>query len=326
MRIPLSTGILLLVACGETKQAVPSPTQLIAGMVPISGGTVRLGAISHDAIPGFENPGLPGLPSNDKGPQGPPLDAQGKPITGQVLRNSPHNIPLAPILVQVSPFWIDQTEVTRTAYLDFVRATGYPPPFINESWAVEGWNWSGDQFPEGTGNHPVVLVNWYDARAFCTWAKKRLPTESEWQLAALGPAETERVFPWGNSYDPQALNHGTITAPNFDDSDGFYTTSPVGSFPTGASPEGVLDLFGNAWEWTADFRVESWDALLGKRIDGQIHDPHTKSIGHYVSVRGGSYFFDLRPNPAGERNAFLPELRRKTSGFRCASDKAPNPN
>jgi formylglycine-generating enzyme required for sulfatase activity len=150
-----------------------------------------------------------------------------------------------------------------------------------------------------------------------------MPTESEWQLAALGPAEEERIFPWGNDYDPMALNHGTIQPPNFDDSDGFYTTSPVGSFPKGASPEGILDLFGNAWEWTADFRIEDWKDLLGERVQGRIQDPHTEAIGHYVSVRGGSYFFDLRPNPAGERNAFLPELRRKTSGFRCASSSKP---
>jgi iron(II)-dependent oxidoreductase len=241
----------------------------------------------------------------------------------KVRRNSPHNTPLAPILVEVSPFWMDQTEVTRSAYALFIKDTGFPSPRVNESWAIDGWNWSGHRFPEGTGDHPVVLVNWYDARAYCRWAGKRMPTESEWQLAALGPAEEERIFPWGNDYDPMALNHGTIQPPNFDDSDGFYTTSPVGSFPKGASPEGILDLFGNAWEWTADFRIEDWKDLLGERVQGRIQDPHTEAIGHYVSVRGGSYFFDLRPNPAGERNAFLPELRRKTSGFRCASSSKP---
>jgi formylglycine-generating enzyme required for sulfatase activity len=316
----LSLGFLLL-ACGGAEPI--APLKLIGGMVAIPGGTVRLGAIAHDPILGFERLDPSGLPKNGKGPQGPPLDANGKPMIGQILRNSPHNIPLEAILVSVSPFWMEQTEVTRNAYAKFIRDTGYPAPFVNESWAIDGWNWRGAHYPEGTGEHPVVLVNWYDARAYCTWAGRRLPTESEWQLAALGPAESERVFPWGNTYNPNALNHGTILPPNFDDSDGYTTTSPVGAFPLGASPEGVLDLFGNAWEWTADFRVESWDALLGEQVNGQIQDPHTPSIGHYVSVRGGSYFFDLRPNPAGERNAFLPELRRKTSGFRCVAETAP---
>lgn len=323
MRLPVNIGLALtLTACGKPAPVEPT-LNLVAGMVPIDEGVVRLGAASHAAVDGFKNPGHPGHPGDDDGPKGPPLDATGKPIQNQVLRNTPHNSPLAPILVGVDSFWIDQTEVTRIAYAEFISDTGYPAPFVNELWARDGWNWQGASFPEGTGKHPVVLVNWYDARAYCTWANKRLPTEAEWQLAALGPAENERIFPWGDDYNEAALNHGTIAPPNFDDSDGYYLTAPVGQFPSGASPEGALDLFGNAWEWTADFRLKSWDELLGERINDQVQNPHTPVIGHYVSVRGGSYFFDLRPNPAAERNAFLPELRRKTSGFRCVSNSRP---
>jgi len=218
--------------------------------------------------------------------------------------------------VQVEGFWIDRTEVTRAAYREFLIATGYRPPYVDEEWAEDGWNWSGADFPPGTGEHPVVLVSWYDARAYCSWADKRLPSEAEWQLASLGT--DGRTFPWGDEYDADKLNHGKMEEPNFDDSDGWLYTSPVGSYPTGAGPNGLEDSFGNAWEFTEDARVDTWNQYSFSRTIGGIRDVTAPGPGLYVAVRGGAYFFDLRPNPAGERNHFLPELRRKTSGFRCA--------
>ena len=325
MRLSLVAAGLL--ACSSSDPSVDGPAiavgEAVAGMLPVPGGAVRLGAVVHPPAEGFSPPPSPNL--HGPAPKGPPLDAQGRPQKHPAPTNSLHNAHSETIDVQVSAFWMDTTEVTRSAYAQFLEATGYPPPFVDEEWAREGWNWSGTDYPEGTGDHPVVLVNWYDARSYCNWASKRLPTEAEWQLAALGPAEAERIYPWGNTYDPEALNHGMVAPPNFDDSDGYLTTSPVGAFPKGAGPYGHLDLFGNAWEYTADFRLSSWDQLLGDRSGETIRDPHTPPIGHYVSVRGGSYFFDLRPNPGSERNAFLPELRRKTSGFRCVRSEPPEP-
>ncbi len=232
--------------------------------------------------------------------------------------------PLEPRDVWVSAYWIDRTEVTQRNYARFLQETGYRPPFVDEPWAEDGWSWDGPDAPAATADHPVVLVNWFDAREFCAWAGKRLPTEAEWQLAAIGGAAEERLFPWGDEYDGDKLNHGTIDPPNYDDSDGYARTSPVGSFPAGASRQGLLDAFGNAWEWTADLRVAAWGDMLGERERSprgeRIRDPHTGLLGLYAAVRGGAYFYDLRPNPAGERSAFLTELRRKSSGFRCAKD------
>jgi formylglycine-generating enzyme required for sulfatase activity len=237
------------------------------------------------------------------------------------LSRSPVPDPLDPArIVEVPPFWIDLTEVTQAQYAEFLADTGYRPPYVDEEWAGDGWDWDGATPPADTRDHPVVLVNWHDARAYCGWAGKRLPTESEWQLAVLGPADDERPWPWGNDYDPARLNHGTLLPPNYDDSDGYERTSPVGSFPRGASRYGLQDGFGNAWEWTADHRVGTWDQILGERRGDTIVDPHTAPSGLYAAVRGGAYFFDFRPNPAGERSAFLDELRRKSSGFRCARD------
>lgn len=236
--------------------------------------------------------------------------------------------PLDPRDVDVSAFLIDRTEVTQAHYAEFLGATGYRPPYVDEPWAADGWSWDGATAPRATADHPVVLVNWFDARAYCAWADKRLPTEAEWQLAVLGPADAERAYPWGDEYDGSLLNHGTIEPPNYDDSDGYARTAPVGSFPAGASRHGLLDAFGNAWEWTADVRVSTWDDVLGARVQApqgtqggdHIVDPHTSEVGLYAAVRGGAYFFDLRPNPAGERSGFVMELRRKSSGFRCARD------
>jgi formylglycine-generating enzyme required for sulfatase activity len=225
--------------------------------------------------------------------------------------------------VWVDAFWMDQTEVTRAAYSRFIEASGYRPPHVSEDWAADGWNWTGSTPPPDTTDHPVVLVSWYDAREYCAWAGKRLPSEAEWQLAALGPWGQSLDYPWGNTYDNARLNHGQMAPPNFDDSDGYLTTSPVGRFPSGASPFGALDMFGNAWEYTADLRVDTWSLMTAIEASTRAHPDGKRAVrvpepGLYAAVRGGSYFFDLRPNPGGERNRFLTEIRRKTSGFRCA--------
>jgi formylglycine-generating enzyme required for sulfatase activity len=226
-----------------------------------------------------------------------------------------------PVPVQVSGFFIDATEVTRAAYARFLGATGYRLPHVSEAWADDGWNWATTTPPAGTEKHPVVLVSWYDADAYCRWAKKRLPTESEWQLAALGPASAGRTYPWGSVYDGNRFNHGRMSAPNFDDSDGSERTAPVGSYAGGRAWSGIDDAFGNAWEFTADLRVESHRQLAHQGAgEGVLRDATAPGPGLRVAVRGGSFYFDLRPNPGGEWAAFVPEVRRKSAGFRCARD------
>ena len=310
-----------------------APSERGSDMVHVPAAVVRSGRKMTPPVDGFAQPGgppgggAPGGPPATTGAMGAPpagigpdlglapgaaLAHGGRPMGRQV------SDPLEARDVDVSDFWIDLTEVTRGQYAVFLQDTGYRAPYVDEPWAEEDWNWDGDTPPAGTDALPVVLASWYDARAYCAWAGKRLPTEAEWQLAALGPKDDERLFPWGNDYDGAKLNHGTIEPPNYDDSDGYLRTSPVGTFPAGASRYGLQDAFGNAWEWTADVRVASWDEVLGQRQGGHIVDAHTSEVGLYAAVRGGAYFFDLRPNPAGERNGFVMELRRKSSGFRCA--------
>src|SRR5207249_3699107 len=100
------------------------------------------------------------------------------------------------------------------------------------------------QPPKGKASHPVVHVSWHDVRAYCEWLSKvtgkaiRLPTEAEWEKAARGDKD-KRTYPWGDVFDSAKCNSREL---------GLGDTSPVGVFPAGASPYGVLDVAGNVWE------------------------------------------------------------------------------
>jgi formylglycine-generating enzyme required for sulfatase activity len=270
-------------------------------MVEIPGGVIRLGQDEPPLAPPAPDGAVSATSQGGRPPQ--------------VADNGPLSSPLARE-VRVSPFLIDLTEVTRAHYARFLEETHYRPPWVAEPWAEEEWNWDV-QYTPALARHPVVLTSWYDATEYCAWAGKRLPTEAEWQIAALGPAALGRVFPWGGTYDGQRLNHGMDQEPIFDESDGYRTTSPVGAFPEGASPYGLLDAFGNAWEWTSDLRTTDWQDYGGREDGNTLVDPHTRGLGFNIASRGGSYYLHA-DRGAPEKGAFLAETRRKTSGFRCA--------
>ena len=92
-------------------------------------------------------------------------------------------------------------------------------------------------------NSPLNNVSWHDAKAYCDWAGTRLPTEAEWERAARG-AEGQK-YPWGDDApDPDRANYNDTK---------LNRVSPVGLFPRGSTPEGIADLAGNVWEWSADW-------------------------------------------------------------------------
>ena len=319
---------MMLLGCGEE----PVPSAPVSNAKPEASPTVSAGArpVARDVVQipsGVVTMGprrLPAVSEAFRMPAGgiPPATA----IAPEKVEPSPwvsmggHGLP--PRTVMVDSFVIDRTEVTKAAYFRFLRDTGYRLPHVSEPWAADGWNWAASgELPEDP-NHPVVMVNFYDARAYCRWRGMRLPTEAEWQLAALGPQHEGRIFPWGNRYDDQLLNHGRMEEPNFDDADGHSRTAPVGSYPAGRGPYGLDDAFGNAWEFTADFRMDDWRWMQhdGYGTQSSLRNARMRGPGLRVAVRGGSFYFDFRPNPGGEWASFSPEVRRKSSGFRCAAD------
>jgi formylglycine-generating enzyme required for sulfatase activity len=148
--------------------------------------------------------------------------------------------------VEVAAFSIDRLPVTNAGFAAFLNAVG-PKNSSGESLydvddpdarihRREG-KWTADK---GYENHPVVEVSWMGAREYCAWAKKRLPTEAEWEKAARGT--DGRKFPWGNEQPDDS--RGRFNA-------GYNNTAPVDGFQKGASPFGVLDMSGNAWEWVS---------------------------------------------------------------------------
>jgi iron(II)-dependent oxidoreductase len=183
--------------------------------------------------------------------------------------------------VYLDGFWIYRYEVTNEQYAKFVSATGRSAPS----------HWSGGRIPSGLEKHPMWNVSWEDAKAYCEWAGVRLPTEAEWEKAARGT--DGRVWPWGNEWDPKKCNA-------YGRADGFYYTAPVGSFPQGVSPYGVMDMAGNVWEWCADYYDDDYYAQSPAR------NPTGPTSGSERALRGGSWCVNPGYTRTADRGRYFP--------------------
>jgi formylglycine-generating enzyme required for sulfatase activity len=208
--------------------------------------------------------------------------------------------------VTLDGFHIDETEVTNAQFARFLNDWG--------NQMEGGVTWldlqdkdcliqpvgSGYQPSNGYGDHPVVEVSWYGAKAYCEWAGGRLPTEAEWEYSARGP--DGHRYPWGNDAPTCELAHYEDCV--------LHTTS-VGSLQEGASWRGALDMAGNVWEWVADW--------YGHYSSGHQVNPGGPSSGEYRVVRGGSWDYASEQMRSTIRAYVLPDDSKQNVGFRCAS-------
>lgn len=197
----------------------------------------------------------------------------------------------------VDAFYMDRFETTTARYRKFLESTGSEN--VPDHWdEVAG---------KDSEEMPVIGVSWNEANAYCRWAGKRLPTETEWEKAARGT--DERPFPWG-TLPP------TVDRANYENSaPGPYESalSPVGAHAPGASPYGVDDLAGNASEWVADWYSESFTS-------DDVYNPRGPDEGTKKVIRGGGRYDRAVRLSATARWFASPDTRSDDIGFRCASD------
>lgn len=216
--------------------------------------------------------------------------------------------------VWVSAYGIDRTEVTNAAWRRCVAANRCPPTRINGASP-------GVARRVGLPAHPASGITWAEAQAYCEWVGGRLPTEAEWERAGRG--HDDRRFPWGNHYNPRLANHGqpghhgalSVVLPGRPDgADGFRYAAPVGSFPSAASPFGLVDMAGNVWEWTADgYDPEAY-------VDSPRVDPRGPRQQGLRVVRGGSWRHPAYTLRVTNRAAMAEGDAEPDVGFRCAYD------
>ncbi|MCW3097158.1 MAG: exported protein of unknown function [Chthonomonadaceae bacterium] len=201
--------------------------------------------------------------------------------------------------VMLDGYYIYRTPVTVAQYLRFCDETGHrrpEAPDFNPNWSKR--------------DHPIVNVSYNDALAYCVWAGVKLPTEAQWEKAGRGT--DERKYPWGDVFDRSKL---WCSVSRLADAGG---TKSAGSFPSGASPFGVLDMAGNVWQWCSDW----YDPNFYASQLSTERNPENQSVGKKETrvTRGGSW---VHYDPQYLRSAMRADVRPDNIGtllgFRCAS-------
>ena len=199
--------------------------------------------------------------------------------------------------MNIDTFYIDKYPVTNEEFYKFITASKYHPKddhnFLHD--------WKNGKYPDGWANKPVTWVSIEDARAYATWAGKRLPHEWEWQYAAQGT--DGRTYPWGSEWSDDA-------APAPDTGRNMKPASDVTAHPKGASPFGVEDLVGNVWQWTDEY------------VDEHTRAGILRGGSHY-QPQGSHWYFPqaYRLDEHGKYLLIAPSKDRSGAvGFRCVQD------
>jgi formylglycine-generating enzyme required for sulfatase activity len=203
--------------------------------------------------------------------------------------------------IYLDAFWIDQTEVTNAMYARCVEDGTCDPPSSYTS------NKRSSYYDNASySDYPVIYVRWDQALEYCEWSGRRLPTEAEWEKAARG--EDGWVYPWGDLLPDCNLANYHICKRNTDE---------VGSYLSGASPYGALDMAGNVWEWVADW----YDPGYYERSPSE--NPQGPPSGTERVQRGGSWTYYDDYIRTTVRTGWNPASSAFNIGFRCARGDSP---
>jgi formylglycine-generating enzyme len=252
--------------------------------------------------------------------------------------------------VFLDPFYIDIHPVTNAQFAEFVRAADYRTESEQLGWSfvfqshispdryqelvrdtvagapwwckVEGADWGHPEGPdssiESRSQYPVTHVSWNDARAFCAWAGKRLPTEAEWEFAARGGLE-QKLYPWGDELTPDGRHLCNVWQGEFPvldlAEDGYAGTSPIDAFrPNGY---GLYSITGNVWEWCNDW----FDPVY--HVTATRTNPIGPPQGVSKVIKGGSYLCHesyCNRYRVAARTSNTPDSATTNMGFRCVRD------
>ncbi len=326
---------------------VKEPSRRPAGMVWVPGGRFQMGS---EKIPSPESSN----PNRIKQDEGPAHDVD---LDGFWMDETPvTNREFARFVEQTGYVTLAERQLTKKDFADRgVDVSAFPstaippgslcfnpdfdkrqlvlgiPGWEHQVWKiVDGADWRHPDGPDSNINdrldHPVVHVAWEDAQAYCQWAGKRLPTEAEFEYAALGGGKN-RIYPWGDEFLPGGKYMANFWQGEFPterrNEDGYLTTSPVKAFPP--NDLGIYDLAGNVWEWCSDlYAADYYTHSPRKNPKGPLvsFDPQMPGVVQRVQ-RGGSFLCNVN-NCTGYRTQARGRGDVASSsyhnGFRCVVD------
>lgn len=248
------------------------------GMARLSGGVFQMGSDERLLLEQFPDAG-PG-------------------VRAMLLTETPRHE------VTIPPFWIDRHEVTNAQFGRFVRA--------RSEWkkGVVGGDylrsWTGDQFPAGQSDFPVAFVTWQAALAYADWVGKRLPTEAEWEFAALG-GRSGAKYPWGDQEPAPHLANYAESGKN--------ASVRVGSYPP--NPYGLFDFAGNVWEFCLDEWQSAYTSGAVIQSEADLRRMRSAKAGRRV-IRGGSFDGGALNMRVTSRDSHRVGDPVGQVGFRCA--------